>query len=138
MLNLISNWSEEVFVISKIKKKVPWTYVINDLSGEETAGTFYEKELQKTNQEEFRIEKVIKRKGKKLHVKWKDYDDFLNSWIDTSKLSKLAAKSHLASLKAEVGKIGPEKLKAVSVDLNKLNNVVNNEVVKKTVYVNWF
>ena len=50
------NWSEEVFVVSKIKNRVPWTYVINDLNGEEIIGTFYEKELQKTNQKEFRIE----------------------------------------------------------------------------------
>ena len=49
------NWSEVVFVIKKVKNTVPWTYVINDLNGEEIAGTFYEKELQKTNQEEFRI-----------------------------------------------------------------------------------
>ena len=52
------NWSEEVFIISKIKNTVPWTYVINDLKGEEIIGTFYEKELQKTDQKEFRIEKV--------------------------------------------------------------------------------
>ena len=76
------NWSEEVFVISKIKNTVPWTYVINDLNGEEIIGTFYEKELQKTNQKEFRIEKVIKRKGDKLYVKWKGYDNSFNSWID--------------------------------------------------------
>ena len=56
------NWSEELFVISKIKNIVPWFYFINDLNGEEIIGTFYEKELQKTNQEEFRIEKVIKRR----------------------------------------------------------------------------
>ena len=75
------NWSEEVFIISKIKNTVPWTYVINDLNGEEIIGTFYEKELQKTNQQEFRIEKVIKRKCDKLYVKWKDYDNSFNSWI---------------------------------------------------------
>ena len=51
------NWSEEVFVISNIKNTVPWTYVINDLNGEEIIGTFYEEELQKTNQKEFKIEK---------------------------------------------------------------------------------
>ena len=51
------NWSEEVFVISKIKNTVPWTYVVNDLSGEEITGSFYEKELQKTSQKEFRIKK---------------------------------------------------------------------------------
>ena len=60
------NWSEEAFLIKKVKNTVPWTYVINDLNGEEIIGTFYEKELQKTNQEEFRIEKVIKRKGDKI------------------------------------------------------------------------
>ena len=60
----MSNWSEEILVISKIENTVPWTYVINDLNGEEIFGTFYGKELQKTNQQEFRIEKVIKIKGK--------------------------------------------------------------------------
>ena len=45
-----TNWSEEVFVISKTKNTVPWTYVINDLNSEKIIGTFYEKELEKTNQ----------------------------------------------------------------------------------------
>ena len=80
------NWREEVFVIKKIKNTVPWTYVINDLTGEEIIGTFYEKELQKTNQEEFRIEKVIRRKGDNLYVKWKGYDNSFNSWIDKANL----------------------------------------------------
>ena len=74
--------SEEVFVISKLKNTIPWIYVISDLNGKEIVGTFYEKELQETNQEEFRIEKVIKRKGSKLYVKWKGYDNLFNSWID--------------------------------------------------------
>ena len=52
-----SNWPEEVFVISKIKNTVRWPYVIIDLNGEEFVRTFYEKELQETNQEEFRIRK---------------------------------------------------------------------------------
>ena len=80
------NWSKEIFVIKKIKNTVPWTYVINDLNGEEIIGSFYEKELQKTNQEEFRIEKVIRRKGNKLYVKWKGYDNSFNSWIDKANL----------------------------------------------------
>ena len=75
------NWSEEVFVIKKVKNTVPWTYVINDLNGEEIIGTFYEKELQKTNQKKFRIEKVIRRKSDKLYVKWKSYNNSFNSWI---------------------------------------------------------
>ena len=82
------NWSEEVFVIKKVKNTVPWTYVINDLNGEEIMGTLYEKELQKTNQEEFRIEKIIKRKGDKMYVKWKGYDNSFNSWIDKKDLIK--------------------------------------------------
>ena len=77
-----SNWSEEAFVIKKVKNIVPWTYVINDLNGEEIIGTFYEKELQKTNQQEFRIQKVVKRLGGKLYVKWNGYDGSFNSWID--------------------------------------------------------
>ena len=56
------NWSEEVFVIKKVKNTVPWTYIINDFNGEEIIGTLYGKELQKTNQQEFRIEKVIKKR----------------------------------------------------------------------------
>ena len=63
------NWSEEDFVIKEVKNTVPWTYLINDLNGEEIIGTFYEKDLQKTKQQEFRIEKVIKRRGYKLYVK---------------------------------------------------------------------
>ena len=80
------NWSQEVFIISKIKNTVPWTYVISDLNGEPITGSFYEKELQKTNQKEFRIEKVIKRKGDKLYVKWKGYDNLFNSWINKKDL----------------------------------------------------
>ena len=68
----IRNWSIEVFVIKKVKNTVPWTYVISDLNGEEIVGT-YENKLQKTNQKEFRVEKVIKIKDDKLHVKWKGY-----------------------------------------------------------------
>ena len=78
----IPYWSEEVFVISKIRNAVPWTYVFSDLNGEEITGTFYEKELQKKNQKEFRIEKIIKRKSDKLFVKWKGYDNSFNSWIN--------------------------------------------------------
>ena len=56
------NWSEVVFVVNKIKITVPWTYVINDLIREKIIGTFYEKELQKTNQKELRTKKAIKKR----------------------------------------------------------------------------
>ena len=58
-----------------------WTYVISDLEGEEIVGTFYKKELQKTNTKEFRVEKVIKRKSDKLYVKLKGYNNSFNRWI---------------------------------------------------------
>ena len=63
------NWFKEVFVITKVKNTVSWTYVIENFNGEIIAGTLYEKELQKTNRKEFRVEKVIKRKGDKSYVK---------------------------------------------------------------------
>ena len=64
-----SNCSQEVFVIKKVKNTVPWAYVINDLNVEEIVRAFNKKELQKTIRKEFRIEKVIKRKGDKIYVK---------------------------------------------------------------------
>ena len=82
------NWSEEVFVVNKIKNTVPWTYVINYLNGEEITGTFYENELQKTNQKEFSIGKLIKRKRDKLYVKWKGYDNSFSSWINKNDIIK--------------------------------------------------
>ena len=80
------NWSEEVFVVSGIKNTVPWTYVVSDLNDEEITGSFYKKKLQKNNQEKFRIEKVLKKKGDQLYVKWKGYDNLFNSWIDKKDL----------------------------------------------------
>ena len=84
----ISNWSEQIYVIKEVKNTASCTYIINDLNGEEIIEAFYKKELQKTIQEEFRIEKVIKRKGDKLYVKWKGYDNSFNSWIDKKDLTK--------------------------------------------------
>ena len=75
------NWLE-IFVINKINNTVLWTYAISDMNGEEITGSFYKKELHGTNQHKFRIEKIIKRKGDKLYVKWKGYDNSFNSWIN--------------------------------------------------------
>ena len=58
-------------MIKEVKKTVPWTYVISDLNGEKLIGTFYEKELQKTNQQTLKVEKKIERKRNKFCVKWK-------------------------------------------------------------------
>ena len=90
-----SNWSEEIFVVKNKKYcTLDWIYVISDLNGEEIVGSFYEKELQKTNQKEFRIEKVIKREGNKLYVKWKGYNNSVNSWIDKKDLIKQVSTLH--------------------------------------------
>ena len=69
-------------MIKNVKKTVPWTYIISDVKSEEIVGTFCKKQLQITNQKEFRVEKVIKTKDDKLYVRWKDYDGSFNSWID--------------------------------------------------------
>ena len=69
-------------MIKKVKNTILWTNDTNDLNGEEIVGTFQENELQKTSQQDFRIEKLIKRKGDELYVKWKGYDNSFNSWID--------------------------------------------------------
>ena len=59
---------------------MPWTYIIGYLKDDKIVRTFYKKELQKTT--EFRIEKVTKRKGDKLCVEWRGYDNSFNNWID--------------------------------------------------------
>ena len=65
---------------------MPWTYIISDLNREKIFVTFYKKELQNTNQKEFRVETIIKRKGDKLYVKWKGYNSSFNIWIDKKDL----------------------------------------------------
>ena len=85
------NWTEEIFVINQILQTKPVTYRLVDLQGEAVTGSFYEPELQKTTQEIFRIEKVIRHdnKRKRALVKWRGYPDRFNSWVPMSKLNKL-------------------------------------------------
>ena len=66
-------WTEEVFKIAKIQLTIPFTYKITDYNGEEIQGSFYEQELQKTWQDTFRLEKVLKRQGNKSLVKWIEF-----------------------------------------------------------------
>ena len=63
--------------------------MIEELNGEEIVRTFYENKFQKTNEKEFRVEKVIKRKGDKLYVKQKGYDNLFNSWINKKNIIKI-------------------------------------------------
>ena len=82
-------WTEEVFIISKAQNTSPVTYKMKDYNGEEIQGTFYEQELQKTNQDTFRIERIIKKGKVKSLVKWKGYPDAFNSWISNKELISL-------------------------------------------------
>ena len=85
------NWTEEVFVINEILHTKPVTYRLVDLQGEAVTGSFYEPELQKTTQEIFRIEKVIRRdnKRKRALVKLSGYPAKFDSWVPMSELNKL-------------------------------------------------
>ena len=71
------------------KLKIQFLGLISDLNGEDITGGFFEKELEKINQKKIRIEKVLKRKGDKLYVKKKEYDNRFNSWIDKEDLMRV-------------------------------------------------
>ena len=85
------NWTEEVFIIDKIKYTNPISYILKDLGGEEIEGSFYEPELLKAKQDVFRIDKVIWRdfEKKQALVKWKRYSDDFNSWTPFKNMTDL-------------------------------------------------
>jgi len=83
------SWTEEIFTVSKVQRTDPITYKITDYNDEEVQGTFYEQELQKTSQEVFRIEKVVKKGKTESLVKWKGYPESFNSWVDNKELIKI-------------------------------------------------
>ena len=85
-----TRWTEEIFTIKEIRETDPITYKLEDLQGEEIKGIFYEPELQKTEQQVFRIEKVIEKEKDKSFVKWKGYPDKFNSWVDNKDLIDLS------------------------------------------------
>ena len=85
-----TRWTEEIFTIKEIQETNPITYKLEDLQGEEIKGTFYEPELQKTEQQIYRIEKIIKKEKGRSFVKWKGYSDKFNSWVDNKDLIDLS------------------------------------------------
>ncbi len=90
----LGNWGEEIFVVTKVRYTDPPVYLLNDSNDEPIEGSFYKEELQKTKKPEiYRIEKVLKKrkyKGKdQLFVRWSNYPDSFNSWIDSSEAIKL-------------------------------------------------
>ena len=115
------NWSEETFVIKKVKNSIPWTNVINDLNGTEIFGTFFEKELQKTNQREFRTKKVIKKKGDKLFIKWKGCDSSFNRY------KNIFAKGYTPNWSEEVFVI--KKVKNTVAWMNVINDLNGDQII---------
>jgi hypothetical protein len=89
----LPNWSEELYLVDKVQKTIPITYKLKTLLGEEIEGSFYERELQKSKQEVYRVEKVIRKK--KINgidhalVKWSGYNEKHNEWIPVKNSEKL-------------------------------------------------
>ena len=96
-----SNWTEELFTVSEVKRTNPPTYSLEDTRGEKIQGTFYEQELQKTTQEIYRVEKVVRKRTrrrdgvKEVYVKWRGYNNSFNSWIPASDLYSATSNEHL-------------------------------------------
>jgi len=76
------NWSTEIFTITKVVKNNPVTYFLKDYLGQPVGGNFYEKELLKVKYPDvYLIEKILKKRGDKVYVKWLGFDSTHNSWI---------------------------------------------------------
>lgn len=81
------NWTTELFKIVKVRITNPTTYLLEDLQGRPISGGFYEEELQKTkNPDVYLVEKVMRKRGKKVYIKWLGLDDSHNSWIDSDNI----------------------------------------------------
>lgn len=77
------NWTTEVFKIVKVQATNPATYLLQDSSGNSVAGGFYEYELHRVaDPDVFLVEKVLRRKGNKVYVKWLGLSNVNNSWIN--------------------------------------------------------
>ena len=89
----LPNWSEALYIIDKVQKTVPVTYKIKDSMDRIIDGSFYNEELQKSDQEVYRVEKVIRKKKidgvEHAFVKWSGYSDEYNQWISLKDSQKL-------------------------------------------------
>lgn len=85
----LPSWSTEIFKIVKINETLPTTYQLQDYTGKPIAGCFYSEEILKTNYpNDYLVEKIIRKKGKQIFVKWLGFDSTHNSWINTSDIRK--------------------------------------------------
>lgn len=82
------SWSTELFIVHKVNPKYPPTYILSNFDGSEVIqGQFYEFELQKTkNKDLYLVERVLKKKGNKVFVKWAGFSDQYNSWVDADEV----------------------------------------------------
>ena len=86
----LPGWTEEVFVVARVMSGVVPTYKIYEWNGTPVEGTFYSEDVQKVNVKDddlFRIEKIVKRKGDRVLVRWKGWPDKYDSWIDKRALT---------------------------------------------------
>ena len=84
-----SNYSQEIFIIDDIKTSNVHYYFLKDLQGEKIDGMFYEQELLKTKQNDlYIIEKIISKNKDKYLVKWKNYPDKFNSYVNQNDIVK--------------------------------------------------
>lgn len=78
----LPSWSNEIFTIHRVMNSRPITYILRDYEGDVIEGAFYEQELMKTNHKDtFLVEKVIRRRGNKVLVRWLGFDSRHDSWI---------------------------------------------------------
>lgn len=85
----IPNWTNEVFRIHAVKPTKPVTYILEDSKGEVLKGGFYQEELSKSSVGDvYLIEKVLKRRGNKVQVRWLNFDQKADSWIKASDIVK--------------------------------------------------
>ena len=84
-----TRWTNEIFTIKEIRETDPITYKLMDLEGKEIKGTFYTEELQKTKEQIYKIEKIIKKENGRSFVKWEGYSDKFNSWVADKNIKDL-------------------------------------------------
>lgn len=82
------NWTTEIFTIDQVKKTNPVTFILKDYQDEPIAGGFYEEELLRVNYPDiYLVEKVLKKRGNKMFVKWLGFDNTHNSWVNKSEIN---------------------------------------------------
>ena len=81
------NWSTELFTVVKVNLTSPITYILEDMRHERILGSFYKEELQKAKYSDvYLMEKILRRKGNKMYVRWLGLDKSHDQWVDKSQV----------------------------------------------------